>query len=87
MTMWDRVLNGLNWLLVANLFFVLLSFGWFAASVVGRSFQVNLGLDLWYSLWTPLFQPSIGLLMAGAIAIGVLRWVTNKLATLRGEPE
>jgi hypothetical protein len=81
--MWDRILNGLNWLLVANLFFVLLSFGWFALSVVGRSFQVDLGLDLWYSLWTPLFQPAIGLLMAGAIAIGVVRWVSHKLAAFR----
>jgi len=81
--MWDRVLNGLNWLLVANLFFVLASFGWFATAVVGRSFNVNLGLEIWYSLWMPLFQPAIGILMAGAIAIGGLRWVANKLEALR----
>lgn len=81
--MWERVLNGLNWLLVANLFFVLASFGWFATAVVGHSFNVNLGLEIWYSLWTPLFQPSIGVLMAGAIAIGALRWIANKLAALR----
>ncbi|NEQ43797.1 MAG: hypothetical protein F6K00_09665 [Leptolyngbya sp. SIOISBB] len=81
--MWDRVLNGLNWLLVANLFFVFASFGWFATAVVGRSLNVNLGLEIWYSLWTPVFQPAIGILMAGAIAIGVLRWVSNKLASLR----
>jgi hypothetical protein len=83
--MWNRVLNGLNWLLVANLFFVLASFGWFATAVVGRSLNLNLGLEIWYSLWTPLFQPSIGILMAGAIAIGLLRWTVNKLATLRSE--
>jgi hypothetical protein len=81
--MWNRVLNGLNWLLVGNLFFVLASFGWFATAVVGRSLNVNLGLDAWYSLWTPVFQPAIGILMAGAIAIGVLSWVSNKLAALR----
>ncbi|MEL6384563.1 MAG: hypothetical protein AAFQ89_19315 [Cyanobacteria bacterium J06626_18] len=81
--MWERVLGGLNWFLVGNLFFVLASFGWFAAAVVGRSLNVNLGLDIWYSLWMPLFQPAIGILMAGAIAIGVLRWVSNKLAALR----
>ncbi len=81
--MWDRVLNGLNWLLVANLFFVLASFGWFATAVVGRSLNVNLGLEIWYSLWTPIFQPAIGILMAGALAIGVLRWASNKLANLR----
>ncbi|MBE7383773.1 MAG: hypothetical protein F6J95_020450 [Leptolyngbya sp. SIO1E4] len=79
----ERLLNGLNWLLVANLFFVLASFGWFATAVVGRSLNVNLGLDIWYSLWVPLFQPAIGILMAGAIAIGGLRWVSNKLASFR----
>ncbi|MEM6519404.1 MAG: hypothetical protein AAF722_08755 [Cyanobacteria bacterium P01_C01_bin.70] len=81
--MWNQMLNGLNWLLVANLFFVLASFGWFTTAVVGRSVNVNLGLDIWYSLWTPVFQPAIGILMAGAIAIGVLRWLSNKLDSLR----
>lgn len=81
--MWNRFLNGLNWLLVANLFFVLASFGWFATAVTGRSLNVNLGLEIWYSLWTPIFQPAIGILMAGAIAIGVLRWISNKLAAIR----
>lgn len=81
--MWERALSGLNWLLVANLFFVLASFGWFATAVVGRSMNLNLGLETWYRLWTPVFQPAIGILMAGAIAIGVLRWVSNKLAAMR----
>lgn len=81
--MTDRLLNGLNWLLVGNLFFVLASFGWFATAVVGRSFHVDLGLDLWYSLWTPLFQPAIGILMAGAIAIGLSRWLIRQWSNLR----
>ncbi|MEM0979773.1 MAG: hypothetical protein AAGH78_05810 [Cyanobacteria bacterium P01_H01_bin.58] len=81
--MWNRVLNGLNWLLVANLFFVLASFGWFATAVTGRSLNVNLGLEVWYSLWIPVFQPAIGILMAGAIAVGVLQWLSNKLAAIR----
>ncbi|MEM6433626.1 MAG: hypothetical protein AAF773_07200 [Cyanobacteria bacterium P01_D01_bin.115] len=81
--MLNKVLNGLNWLLVANLFFVLASFGWFATAVVGRSMNVNLGLETWYSLWTPVFQPAIGILMAGAIAIGILGWASKKLASLR----
>ncbi|NJN21597.1 MAG: hypothetical protein HC812_10980 [Leptolyngbya sp. RL_3_1] len=81
--MWDRAINALNLFLMLNIFFVLLSFGWFAASVVGRSFNLDLGLKLWYSLWTPVFQPAIGILMAGAIAVGLLRWVTNKLTGLR----
>lgn len=82
-TMWDRVLNGLNWLLVANLFFVLGSFGWFAVAVIGRSLNVDLGLEIWYSLWTPVFQPTIGILMAGAIAIGALRWLSGKIAAFK----
>ncbi|MEM9117838.1 MAG: hypothetical protein AAGD09_08140 [Cyanobacteria bacterium P01_F01_bin.56] len=81
--MWNRVLNSLNWLLVANLFFVLASFGWFATAVIGRSLNVNLGLETWYSLWMPIFQPALGILMAGAIAIGILRWVSNKLESWR----
>ncbi|MGD1859808.1 MAG: hypothetical protein ACFB0E_07540 [Leptolyngbyaceae cyanobacterium] len=81
--MWNRVLNGLNWLLVANLFFVLASFGWFATAVVGRSLNVNLGLETWYQLWTPVFQPALGILMAGALAIGGLRWVSNKVGGIR----
>ncbi len=81
--MWRWILNGLNWLLVANLFFVLASFGWFAMAVLGRSMNLNLGLEAWYSLWTPVFQPAIGILMAGAIAIGGLRWLTQKLGTFR----
>ncbi|MGF1461208.1 MAG: hypothetical protein ACFBSG_19540 [Leptolyngbyaceae cyanobacterium] len=81
--MWNRILNGLNWLLVVNLFFVLASFGWFAAAVVGRSMNVDLGLEVWYSFWTPIFQPAIGILMAGAIMIGGGRWVANKLTELR----
>ncbi|MEL6399138.1 MAG: hypothetical protein AAFR26_08650 [Cyanobacteria bacterium J06626_4] len=81
--MLNKVLNGLNWLLVANLFFVLASFGWFATAVVGRSMNVNLGLETWYSLWMPVFQPAIGILMAGAIAIGILGWASKKLASLR----
>ncbi|MEM6437605.1 MAG: hypothetical protein AAF773_27685 [Cyanobacteria bacterium P01_D01_bin.115] len=81
--MLNKVLNGLNWLLVANLFFVLASFGWFATAVVGRSMNVNLGLETWYSRWTPVFQPAIGILMAGAIAIGILGWASKKLASLR----
>lgn len=85
--MGNRILNGLNWLLVANLFFVLASFGWFAAAVVGRSLQVNLGLETWYSLWTPVFQPAIGILMAGAIAIGGVRWITNQWLSFRQNHE
>lgn len=80
MSLRDKLLDGLNWVLVANIFFVFLSFAWFAIATVGRSAHVNLGLDLWYALWTPLFQPALGLLMAGAILSGVASWVKRKFA-------
>ena len=74
----DRLIHWLNTALMVNLFFVLASFGWFVVALVGRGTQINLGFDLWYSLWEPLFMPAIGILMAGAIASGVIGWVTRR---------
>lgn len=74
----NRLISGLNTALMLNLFFVLLSFVWFAAAVIGRSANVNLGFDLWYSLWDPLFMPAIGILMAGALVSGISSWVSKK---------
>ena len=74
----ERLLNGLNLLLMFNLFFVLFCFAWFAIALLGRSLGVNLGFDLWYRLWDPLIMPAIGLLMAGAITSGVSSWVSRK---------
>ncbi|MBE9079810.1 hypothetical protein IQ241_21360 [Romeria aff. gracilis LEGE 07310] len=76
----DRFLNGLNTALMLNLFFVLASFLWFATALIGRSLKINLGFDLWYRLWEPLFMPAIGILMAGAIASGVISWMARKLS-------
>ena len=77
----DRLLNWLNTALVINVFFVLLSFGWFVVGILGRSFNVNLGFDLWLSLWDPVFTPSIGILMGGAILSGILSWVNRRFFT------
>ncbi|MEM9803895.1 MAG: hypothetical protein AAF959_01335 [Cyanobacteria bacterium P01_D01_bin.56] len=74
----ERLMNWLNTALTINLFFVLFSFGWFVLAVVGRATQVNLGFDLWYSLWDPLFMPSISILMAGAIVSGLVSWVSRR---------
>ncbi|HIK57415.1 MAG TPA: hypothetical protein IGS37_19900 [Synechococcales cyanobacterium M55_K2018_004] len=76
----DKLLQWLNWALVANLFFVLFSFGWFAIALVGRSLNIPLGFDLWYSLWEPVFTPALGILMGGAILSGVIGWVRRKFA-------
>lgn len=74
-----KFFQWLNLALMANLFFVLLSFVWFAIAVMGRSAGVPLGLDIWYSLWTPVMQPAIGILMAGAIISGISSWVAKRL--------
>ncbi|MBE9212579.1 hypothetical protein IQ247_07595 [Plectonema cf. radiosum LEGE 06105] len=81
----DKLLNLLNIVLVADVFLVLISFGWFAVAVIGRSTGVPLGLDLWYKLWEPLFTPAIGILMAGAILSGIISWISRKLAIGSGE--
>ena len=74
----ERLTSGLNTLLMINLFFVLFSFVWFAIALVGRATNVNLGFDLWYSLWDPVIMPAIGILMAGALVSGISSWVSQK---------
>lgn len=74
----EKLINGLNLILVADVFFVLFSFFWFVIALLGRSAKVNLGFDLWYKLWEPIFMPAIGVLMAGAIFSGLLGWVSKK---------
>jgi hypothetical protein len=75
----DKFLNLLNLILVADVFFVLISFGWFAIAVAGRSTGVNLGFDLWYSLWQPVFNPALGILMGGAILSGIINQISKRL--------
>ncbi|MEM9148960.1 MAG: hypothetical protein AAGB19_00615 [Cyanobacteria bacterium P01_F01_bin.3] len=74
----DRLLSGLNTVLMFNLFFVLFNFVWFAIALIGRATNINLGFDLWYSLWEPVTMPAIGLLMAGALVSGLFSWVSKK---------
>jgi hypothetical protein len=75
----EQFMQWLNWALMANLFFVLFCFAWFAIALIGRSANLPLGLDLWHSLWTPVMQPAIGILMMGAIVSGAYSWVLKKL--------
>lgn len=75
----EKFLQWLNTALMVDLFFVLLSFFWFAAAVVGRSAGVPLGLDVWYKLWDPVMQPAIGILMAGALVSGITSWINKRL--------
>lgn len=75
----ERFLNWLNLALMADLFLVLLSFVWLAIAVIGRTTGVPLGLDLWYTLWEPVFTPALGILMAGAILSGLISWVSKRI--------
>lgn len=81
----DKIMSWLNLALVVDVFFVLFSFVWLTAAVLGRSAGVSLGLDLWYRLWQPVFTPAIGILMAGALISGLMSWLSQKMATR--EPE
>ncbi|HEY9735100.1 MAG TPA: hypothetical protein V6D06_02420 [Trichocoleus sp.] len=81
----EQITRWIGWILVADLAVVLLAFGWFMVAVLGKSMQVDLGLELWYSLWNPLILPAISILMAGAIASGVMGWVGQKLEAFKAK--
>ncbi|BAY32704.1 hypothetical protein NIES2107_45940 [Nostoc carneum NIES-2107] len=74
----DKLLSWLNYILVADVFLVLLGFAWFAIAVIGDASGINLGLDLWHQLWQPLFNPALGILMGGALLSGLINWVSRK---------
>jgi hypothetical protein len=75
----EKLSSWLNTFLVADFFLVVLGFAWFVVAVAGEATGINLGLDLWHKLWMPLFNPAIGILMAGAIMSGVISWISRKL--------
>ncbi|NEP10913.1 MAG: hypothetical protein F6K14_11995 [Symploca sp. SIO2C1] len=75
----ERLIGWLNQLLIVDVFFVLLSFVWFAIALFGRSVGISLGFDLWYSLWEPVFTPAIGILMAGALLSGLISYISKRL--------
>lgn len=75
----EQVILWLNRFLVADVFLVLLSFLWLAIAVLGKSMGLNLGLDIWYKLWEPVFTSAIGLLMGGALLIGAMNQISKWL--------
>jgi hypothetical protein len=74
----EQFFKWLNFVLMLDLFLVLLSFFWLAIAVIGRGAKIPLGLDLWYKLWEPIFTPAIGVLMAGALLSGAASWVAKR---------
>ena len=79
----EQLTIWLDRFLVADVFVVLFAFFWFAIALIGKSSGINLGWDLWYSLWEPVFTPAIGILMLGAI----LSWVIKKIGTFFQEKQ
>jgi hypothetical protein len=74
-----KITNLINNLLTANVFFVILSFVWFVIAIVGKYTHIPLGMQVWQSLWEPLFLPAISVLMAGAIISGTISYVAKNL--------
>jgi hypothetical protein len=70
-----KISSLINNLLTFNVFFVLLSFLWFLIAIVGKYTNIPLGLQVWQSLWEPLFLPAISVLMGGAIVSGTISYV------------
>jgi hypothetical protein len=69
----------INNILTINVFFVLLSFAWFLIAIVGKYTNIPLGMQVWQSLWEPLFLPAISVLMGGAIISGTISYVSKNL--------
>ncbi|MGH2415169.1 MAG: hypothetical protein ACRDEA_16050 [Microcystaceae cyanobacterium] len=77
----DQFIIWLNRLLMADVALVFLGFFWFVIAVMGRSFGVPLGFDLWYKLWQPLFNPAIAILVLGAISSWLIDKISQKFNT------
>jgi hypothetical protein len=75
--MTTKISSLINNLLTFNFFFVLLSFGWFIIAIIGQYAKIPLGMQVWRSLWEPLFLPAISVLMGGAIVSGTISYVTK----------
>jgi hypothetical protein len=75
--MLKRISDLINNLLTFNVFFVILSFGWFIIAVIGKYTNIPLGMQVWQSLWSPLFMPAITVLMGGAIVSGTISYVAK----------
>lgn len=67
-------------ILIADFFVVLAVLAWLAAGVLQSVVQGGSSplLDAWYPLWPLLWQPAIGILMAGALVSGGLGWIREQ---------
>ncbi len=70
----EQLLIWLERILIADVFLVIIGFGWFAIALIGKSAGIPLGWDVWYKLWQPVFNPAIGILFTGAF----VSWLIKK---------
>ncbi|KAG2446859.1 hypothetical protein HYH02_008016 [Chlamydomonas schloesseri] len=77
--------DALDKLLIADFFLVLFILAWLAAGVAQNAVSGSSPLlDAWYPLWPLLWQPALGVLMAGALVSGGIGWL-NEQAAKRGQ--
>jgi hypothetical protein len=77
----DKLLEWLDYVLVADVFVVIFGFFWFAIALVGRATDINLGFDLWYRLWEPVFTPAIGILILGALTSAIAKQISKRFGS------
>jgi hypothetical protein len=70
---------NLDRLLIADFFAVLAALAWLGAGLAERAaFGSSRLVDAWMPLWPLLWQPLIGVLMAGALVSGGAGWLASK---------
>ncbi|MAI96137.1 MAG: hypothetical protein CMN95_05405 [Synechococcus sp. MED650] len=73
---WKRWLDRL---LMVNVLVVFLGAGFFAVAIVAQSQGRNQLMDLFQTLWQPLFTPAISLLIMAALLSGILSWLQRRV--------
>ena len=65
---------------MADFFFVVFIGVWLVLGVTETvGFKGSVLLDAWYPLWPGVFQPALGLLMAGSIASGIAAYIADSM--------
>lgn len=73
--LWQTCRTWMDRILMINVFVVMAGALWFVVAVGLHSQGLEQPLEHFQQLWTPLFMPAIGLLMAAAILNGGLQWL------------
>lgn len=71
--------DGLDKFLIGDFFFVVFSLAWLGAGVLAQGTGSSALLDAWFPLWPLVWQPAIGILMAGALLNGAWGWIAEKM--------